>query len=123
MDLEGDIDKEYAQRVDVKRQWLDLQEDCRPKKEKLPLKVAKAAELAQKLLRSSDTPVGVVLLSESPGITGEDTVALFKEVKRPKASIAESESVETLTSCWYQELMGEAKQRCTEEVSVLEEIS
>lgn len=59
-DVNGAIDGEPAQRICVKRKFLDLPHECWSKKQGAPTSVLEAVEFAQKLLLSTDTSVNAV---------------------------------------------------------------
>lgn len=98
----------------MKRNLLDLQNECRTKKKRVPANVVEAMEHSQELVYSSDVPVNVVLSSKVPADPGGDAAELLTELKKGKALIAELKSVETMTVRPHEKFMGEVKKRHAE---------
>lgn len=101
IDDDWDFDKtigiESILHFNVKRNLLDLQDDCRTRKRKIPTNVAEAVDQTQKLLRSVDAFVNTVLSSEVAVTAGRYTTESAAELDMAKARFAELESLETIT--------------------------
>lgn len=83
------IGGESAHGVDVERRLRNLQNGCRTMKKKVPINVEEAAELAQKVFCSSDTPVDMVSPSELLDPTIVNFAVLSAKLDMSKAHIAE----------------------------------
>lgn len=100
-----------------------MQDERRTKKRKIPTNVARALELAQKLLRLADVPANTVPLSEFLATAGYDTTGLAAEFNKAQTRIADFKSVKTMTVRRQKEVLDEDKQRHAEEVRFWKETS
>lgn len=84
--------------------------------------VAKAADLAQMLLRSSGVPADIVSPLKDLGTTGVNAGEISAELERSMARIAVLESTTKIAFRRNEKLMDEVKQRHTEKTGIWKEI-
>lgn len=116
-DLDGAIDGESVQRVDVKRKFLDMQDECRVKEQRASANVAEVVDLAQELLQSgigvNDVSSWDVLIA-----TDGDVTTLAAYLDKAKVRILDLESMETIAVRWIKEVLEEVQERQAEEFGV-----
>lgn len=83
-DHDGAKDKGHAQRVGVRRELLDLQDNCQANKRRVLTNFTQAVQFTYELLQPSDAPVNSVPLSEVPVTTEGDTTEIVSELDKAK---------------------------------------
>lgn len=107
----------------MRQKLLDLHDECRTKKRRVPTHVAEAVEFAQELLRSEDIPVHNAPSLEVLATTREDSTQLAGELDKAEARTMELKSLETIIVRQHEELLDETKQRHAKVISIWKETS